>query len=361
MRRSRETSFPCNTTRNPGVEAWLDGISGKQDQYPLDAEVDNTHYNQKSRVRRVRGDIMSDLPLDRNHYEAYQAMDLDDEGVDVYMGDRAGRLRQACVGQGRQRSRSGPELRRDFKDSPYMRDASRHIPRQKYYEICHPYQHLRDHSFGSNQAAVGCEGSDHDSGFMDDSHHIEISRVPKGLHRQDSGIDMSGSAERLNIEIDVHMDEASEVGDKYPGPGCFPHGSPHPRYVGLHRATEVEVHSPTETYAQDQDEVQDRFVWQYEIPPCPDMPPLDENQVVGFLSETQIIVPRHLSGPQKSPSFYQPDSVYTASEAAGPTSNQHHYFPQVVPPRAPTPPVSPRVRRTVPAPERYENVRRYRW
>ncbi|KAF8454453.1 hypothetical protein BDZ91DRAFT_801760 [Kalaharituber pfeilii] len=83
---------------------------------------------------------------------------FEDEGVDVRMAERRNRYRRSQERR-RHRSRSAPAYPRDEKI--ICRDT---------YLLNNPRQiHQRHrHRFGSNQAGVGVDGSEHDSGYMDD-------------------------------------------------------------------------------------------------------------------------------------------------------------------------------------------------
>lgn len=116
---------------------------------------------------------------------------FDDEGVDVRMGERVGRPRKSSNERQRQRSRSGPELRSQdspYRGPPYTQEAgySQRSLRQPNYQTDHnanrsSYNRLnlkqnQGHTFGSNQAGVGCEGSEHDSGYKDENEPVPYFR-----------------------------------------------------------------------------------------------------------------------------------------------------------------------------------------
>ncbi|RPB24963.1 hypothetical protein L211DRAFT_131564 [Terfezia boudieri ATCC MYA-4762] len=368
---------------------------------------------------------------------------FEDEGVDVRMGERIGRHSRPSNERQRQRSRSRPGRRNDedtHRGSPYSQEASR--ARTTPGPQCQQTpgrvhsKHTQGQYFGSNHAGVGYEGSEHDSGYMDDfdpipllrrnmpgvarwldstpsefsvndGHHpfdvekdemryasesnsrsVHTHKTGRGvisdtllnksyhdnprtvsppyhtearstqkqqnaqsrmtfrkddrhrssatqtLHRQDSGIDMSDAmVDEVDIKIDIHMEDASEVenGDIYPAPGCFPRGSPHPAYVSPRRSTH-----PRKT--------EEEFDCYYKIPPCPNLPPLEEPTlgVVEMVYQSggqELTAPHSLRNPLVSPSFRQPDSVYTASVTATPRHKYHYTSPAMLP-RAPTPPLS---------------------
>lgn len=102
-------------------------------------------------------------PIEENNVE--MGTYFEDEGVDVNIGERSGRSRRYSNERQRQRSRSG--LTR--KDDTTYRGASSSRHRVYHHD---QHQHIRkqepEQTFGSNQAGVGCEGSDHDSGYMGD-------------------------------------------------------------------------------------------------------------------------------------------------------------------------------------------------
>lgn len=398
-------------------------------------------------VEAAERSLIEETNIDRDVY-------FEDEGVDVRMGDKAGRHWRPSNERQRQRSRSGPERRNEedaHRSSPYSQEASRARTTpgpQNNHTVNHTCQrqqtpgrvyskHTQGQHFGSNQAGVGYEASEHDSGYMDDfdpvpphrrnmpgvarwldntpsefsvdggyhpfdvendgmrhasesnprsahthkagrvvidpllnkphhdnyrtiaSYHTEArstqkqqnaqsrmsprkedrhrSSATKMLHRQDSGIDMSDAmAGEVDIEIDIHMEGTSEVegGGIYPSLGCFPRGSPHPAYASPHRSTHPSSSRKTK----------EEFDCYYRIPPCPNLPPLEEPTVgtveMIYLSGGQeLTAPHYLRNPPVSPTFRQPDSVYTASVAANPRP-KYHPSPAMLP-RAPSPPLSP--------------------
>jgi len=402
-------------------------------------------------VEAAERSLIEESNIDKDVY-------FEDEGVDVRMGERTGGHRRHSNERQRQRSRSGPERRNEedtHRSSPYSQEASRARTTpgpQNNHTVNHTSQrqqtpgrvhskHPQGQHFGSNQAGVGYEGSEHDSGYMDDFDQVPLPRrnmpgvarwldstpsefsvdgghhpfdiendgtrhatelnsrsvhthkagrgvisdtLPKKshhdtyraatppyhtearstqkqqnaqsrrtsrkddrrrssgtkmLHRQDSGIDMSDAMiDEVDIEIDIHMEDASgaEGGDTYPGPGCFPRGSPHPAYVSPRRSTHPNNSRKTE----------EEFDCYYKIPPCPNLPPLEEPTVgsveMVYLSGGQeLTAPHYLRNSPVSPTtFRQPDSVYTASVAATPRHKYHVTSPAMLP-RAPSPPLSP--------------------
>ncbi|KAF8423271.1 hypothetical protein EV426DRAFT_138409 [Tirmania nivea] len=399
-------------------------------------------------VEAAERSLIEESNIDKDVY-------FEDEGVDVRMGERIGRHRRLSNERQRQRSRSGPERRNeeDMHRSSYNQEASRARTTpgpQNHHTANHTCQrqqapgrvhskHTHGQHFGSNQAGVGYEGSEHDSGYMDDFDPIPLPRrnmpgvarwldntpsefsvddrhhpfdvendgmryaseslsrsahshkagggvisdpllnkphydnhrtvappyhtearsthkeqnaqsrmtsrkddrhrssATKTLHRQDSGIDMSDAmTNHVDIEIDIHMEDAREVegGDIYPGPGCFPRGSPHPAYVSPRRSTHPNSSRKTE----------EEFDCYYRIPPCPNLPPVEDPTIgtldMVYLSGGQeLTAPHYLRNPPVSPTFRQPDSVYTASVAATPRPKYHHTSPAMLP-RAPSPPLS---------------------
>jgi len=447
---------PHGAPRTGGVRNTYPGSdqfkSRERNQDPLSRSHKEELLYSAADVEAAERSLMEESNIDKDVF-------FEDEGVDVRMGERIGRHRRPSNERQRQRSRSGPERRNQgdtHRSSPYSQAASRaratpgpqnnhtvnHISqRQQVPGRVHP-KHAQGQHFGSNQAGVGYEGSEHDSGYMDDfdpfpmprrnmpgvarwldntpsefsvddgqhpfdvendgmryttesnprsahthkagrgvisdpvlgkphhdnyrtvvpPYHTDVrsaqkiqkqqndqrrmasqkddhhrSSATKTLHRQDSGIDMSDAmVDGVDIEIDIHMEDASEVedGNIYSGPGCFPRGSPHPAYVSLRRSAQPSSSRRTE----------EEFDCYYTIPPCPNLPPLEEPttgtaEMVYLSGGQELTAPHYPRDAPVSPTFRQPDSVYTASVAATPR-HKYHTSPVMLP-RAPSPPLSP--------------------
>lgn len=371
---------------------------------------------------------------------------FEDEGVDVHMGERSGRPQRHSNERQRQRSRSGPARK---EDTPYRGASS---SRHRVYH-CDNSQHLCQHqhirvsakqgqeqTFGSNQAGVGCEGSEHDSGYMGDfnsepeprrsmpgvakwldntpsefsgddgcppfdtEYDIQCDPRPQptkkdGAILSDPLMDKSGrdrsrsSSYRHRIEfqagkwyqkpydnqvslhgdshkvfssralhrqdsgIDIQMDTSGEndlTNPPYPS-GGYLHGSS-PKQRSSHSRSPT----PAQPRCEKTGEVCDYY---YTIPPCPNLPPpveapeeapAEPTGVVYRLERRELSAPLYLSHPPpESPTFCQPDSIYTSS-VVEPRQNHYHYDDYTRPPKAPSPPPTPalpfahRARRSAP-------------
>lgn len=177
--------------------------------------------------------------------------------------------------------------------------ASTHLPHHKVVRDFHPSQSLR---FGHPEARS----------LPRDQSPVRYVRQSKTLHRQDSGIDMgSPGMEKLEIEIDIDMESTSDMAmDDFPAPGCFPHGSPHPKFLNLRRSSQPPRSPRKETVSH-----VEPFDCYYVIPPCPAPPPVVHNSAVQELARIR----------------HRVDSP----------PSRHSYNSPSMPPRAPSPPVSP--------------------
>ncbi|KAI5803316.1 hypothetical protein DFH27DRAFT_45812 [Peziza echinospora] len=393
-------------------------------------ELERSKESKRSRERSREGEFLySAAAAEAAQRSLIEDMDIveehvfEDEGLDMHTGERSSRFRRKSRERSRQRSRSMPNddgNLRSPKYSPRQASRPRHVSRHQqppptpHYPTDnrgHRSYHREHGRFGSNYAGVGVEGSEHDSGYMDDfepapeprrampgvarwlddigsdysggecmhpfgdasfhercregqdckprvettrqgdlswgrhahheqlasphlTHHkvtrdsqhsrfghsevrglprdqspVRYARHSKTLHRQDSGIDMGGPGmEKVEIEIDIDMESTSDMEmNDYPAPGCYPHGSPHPKFVNIRR------HSQPRSPRKETVSLGEPFDCYYIIPPCPPGPPVV-----------------HHTAPQE-----------LARRHRGESPPSRHYNSPNMPPRAPSPPVSP--------------------